>query len=297
MGCEGPRKLPRGASRAPARLRRGQCDGCLALAVCSPAGAPLESQSIVLARSSKWLSFRAGSAWSTRAFTRASATHSFLKNVGRVTARRHLLRRPLLRHACLPWCAPSCLLSRLCVARRNTCEQVLKRTAQVVPPLRSLLLCSLVVLRVLGSFAGYDIVFVAGQSNAVGTSYTLDSVAAGNDDVGSMPVFSALFGIDGDVSYPGWDGSPGDSLGVPQIRKIPATGAGGLNDFVTCVMDAFLSRRPGRIPDDAGSLVFFSLQQLHKKLHRRRALGYRSGGRGASCNCTIFCSYSPCPRL
>ena len=65
--------------------------------------------------------------------------------------------------------------------------------------------------------AGYDVVFVAGQSNAVGNSLTSDTADAVNDVVpSSLPVFYAQFGIDGSISYPGWDGSAGTALATPQ---------------------------------------------------------------------------------
>ena len=65
--------------------------------------------------------------------------------------------------------------------------------------------------------AGYDVVFVAGQSNAVGNSLTSDTADAVNDAVPpSLPVLYAQFGIDGRISGSGWDGSAGAALTTPQ---------------------------------------------------------------------------------
>lgn len=84
-------------------------------------------------------------------------------------------------------------------------------------------------------------IFVAGQSNSVGNSLTRDDPVAVNDAIGSLPIYYAQFGIDGAISSPGWDGTAGSALatplsGPPVYQKLPATGAGGINDFVTCVL-------------------------------------------------------------
>lgn len=103
---------------------------------------------------------------------------------------------------------------------------------------------------------GYDIVFVAGQSNAVGNSFTADAADAPNDAYGSLPIFYEQFGIDANCGgaycggYPGWDGTAANGVLPPPVgRKIPATGAGGLNDFVANFTKSYASSAyftPGR---------------------------------------------------
>lgn len=67
-------------------------------------------------------------------------------------------------------------------------------------------------------YSGYDVVLIAGQSNAVGNSATPDPVSAQNDDTTGLPVFYLEFGIDPSYVYPNWDGSA-SKFGRPAGRS------------------------------------------------------------------------------
>ena len=72
------------------------------------------------------------------------------------------------------------------------------------------------------SYTGYDIVLVAGQSNACGNSITVDDANQGNDATGGLPIYVLRAGSDlnyyTDRGYfTAWNGTPQVSTGKPKF--------------------------------------------------------------------------------
>ena len=85
-----------------------------------------------------------------------------------------------------------------------------------------------------GGYTGFDIIFVAGQSNAVGSCPTPDVPDEAADAIGTRPIYQLTMG--GSKYYP-WDGNSGDGLALmaENIEHMSVTDprGGGYNSFAS----------------------------------------------------------------